>query len=99
MAEGVIELYENFNTKAYPDEIIFGYFNDQPIPSNYYNFLNDDDDDGNNIPGTPVYDALPDNKGVEYSVVINDEYINYEIIVYDDDSLASDIDPLQNEIL
>ena len=65
MAEGVIELYENFNTKAYPDEIIFGYFNDQPIPSNYYNFLNDDDDNGNNISCNTLEYALLENKGVE----------------------------------
>ena len=39
----------------------FGDFNYQPILSNYYNFLNDDDDDGDDIPGSPVFDSLPDN--------------------------------------
>ena len=64
MNEDVIEKYDTFNTKGFPNELIFGNFNDQPIPSDYYNFLNDydDDDDGNNFPGTPVVDALPENK-------------------------------------
>ena len=61
MTKYVIERYDTFNSKGCPDELIYGEFNDQPIPSNYYNFLNDDDDDGNNIPGTPVGDVLPDN--------------------------------------
>ena len=42
MTEDVIELYDNFNNKGYTDELIFGNFNDQPIPSDYYDFLNDD---------------------------------------------------------
>ena len=56
-------------------QTIFGDFNDQPILSNYYNFLNDDDgdDDVNNIPSTPVEYSLLDNKGVEYVAVRNDE--------------------------
>ena len=58
----MIERYGAFNTKGCPDELIFGDFNDQPIPSNYYNLLNDDDDNdydyGNNIPGNPVGDSL-----------------------------------------
>ena len=65
MTEDVIERYGKFNTKGFPDEIIFGYFNDQPIPSNCYNILNDEDDDENNIIGATVDDALPNNKGVE----------------------------------
>ena len=60
MTEGVIERYETFNTKRCPDKLIFGNFNDQPIPSNYYNFLNYDDDDGNNIPGNTIDGALTD---------------------------------------
>ena len=44
----------------YIDALIFGNFIDQPIPPDYYNFLNDDDDDGNNIPGTCIDDVLPD---------------------------------------
>ena len=99
MTDDVIELYATVNTKGCPDELIFGYFNDQPIPYNYYNLLNDDNDDDNNTPGTPADDALPDNKGVEYSVIKNDKYINNEIIIDDDDIIASYIYPLQDEIL
>ena len=38
-------------------------------------------------------------EGVESVVVTDYEYNNNYIIIYDDDSLASDIEPLQNEIL
>ena len=31
--EDVISRYDTFNTKGCPDELIFGNFNDQPIPS------------------------------------------------------------------
>ena len=93
MTEYVIEHYGTFKTKGCPDELIFGYFNDQPIPSNYYNFLNDDDAVRNNIPGTPVENALPDNEVVEDAVGPNDEGINDETIVDDNDSLDSEIDP------
>ena len=71
----------------------------QPIPSNYYNFLNDDNNDYNNIFGTPIDDALPDNKVVEYVVVPNYEYINNGIIFDDYDRLSSYIEPLHNKIL
>ena len=64
MTEGVIELYDTFNTKLCPDELIFGGFNEQPIPSDYYNFLNDDNDNGNNIPKNPIDYTLSDNEGV-----------------------------------
>ena len=57
----MIELYDTFNTKGFPYEILFGNFHDQPIPPDYYDFLNDNDDDDNNIPGTPVDDVFPDN--------------------------------------
>ena len=93
MNEDLIECYETFNTKGYPDELIFENFNDQPIPSNYYNFLNDDYDNGNNIPGTPVDDDLQDNKVLENEAVQNDEDINDKIVIYDYDILASDIAP------
>ena len=36
---------------------------------------------------------------MEDASVPNDEDINYEIIIYGDDSFASDIDPLQNKLL
>ena len=58
ITKDIIERYETFNTKGRPDELIFGYFKDQPIPSNCYNILNDNNDYGNNIIGTPVDDAL-----------------------------------------
>ena len=97
MTEYVIELYETFLTKGCTDELIFSNFNDQPIPSDYYNFLKDDDDDGNNVPINPVYNDLPENEGVEDEVMTNNEDINnYIIIIDDDDSLAPDIDPPQN---
>ena len=54
----------------------------------------------NTVPGTTIGDSLPDKKVVECTVVPNDEYINDEIIIiYYDENLASDINPLQNEIL
>ena len=99
MTKDLIERYNKFNTKLCSDELIFGYFNDQPIPSNYYNFLDDGNDNGNNIPFSPIDGVLPYNEGVEDVVVPNDEVNNYEIIIDDDDSLASAIDPLQSEIL
>ena len=58
----MIEQYDTFNTKGCPNELIFGEFNDQPIPSNYYNFLNYNDDIDNNIPGTPVDNSLLENE-------------------------------------
>ena len=61
MTKYLIEQCETFNTKVCTDELIFGNFNDQPIPSNYYNFQNDDDDNGNNVTGNPVGYDLPDN--------------------------------------
>ena len=61
MTKDVIERYDTFNTKGWPDELIFCNFNDQPILTDYYNFLNDYDDNGSNISGTPVGNALPDN--------------------------------------
>ena len=64
MTEDVIGRYETFNTKGCPDELFLGYFNDQPIPSNYYNLLNDENDNGNNIPSNPVEYSLLENEGV-----------------------------------
>ena len=98
MNKYVNERYDTFNTKGSPDEIIFGDFHDQPIPYDYYNILNDDDDD-NNFPGTPFEDALMENKGLEYAVIQNDEDINDEIIFDYDDSLTSDIDHLRNQMM
>ena len=87
MTENVIELYDTFNTNGCPEDLIFGDFNFQPIPSNYSDLTNDYDDDG-----TQIDADLTDNKGVEDAVVPNDEKNN-------EDSLASDIDPPPNNIL
>ena len=99
MNEYVIKLYETLNTKVCPDELISGDFNEQPIPYDYYNFLNDDDGYGNNIPGNTVDDLPPNNKGVQDVIVTNYEYIDDDIITDYDDSLTSYIDHLQNKIL
>ena len=64
MTEDVIERYEIFNTKVCPYELVFGDFNDQQILPGYYNWLNDDNGDENDIPGNLVDDVLPDNKEV-----------------------------------
>ena len=100
MKKYMTEKYDTFNTKGCPNELIFGDFIDPPIPSEYYNLLNNDDYDGNNIPGTPVDDSLLNNKGVEDAGMKNDDGIKYEIIIIDDDdSLDSEIEPLQKEKL
>ena len=96
MTAYVIECYDNFNTKVCPGELFFGNFNDQPIPPHLYDFLNDDGENGNNIPGTPIDNVLLDNKVVEDAVMQNDEDIENEIIMVDDDRLISYIEPLQN---
>ena len=53
-------------------QTIFGNFNDQTIPPNYYNILNDDNDYGNNITGTPIKNSPLDKKGLEDVVMLND---------------------------
>ena len=80
-------------------ELIFGGFKDQPILPDYYNLLNDNNEDGNNIHGTHADDVFLENEGVEEAVVQNDKEIYNDIIIDDDDSLASYIDPIQNEIM
>ena len=106
MTEDVIEIYDNINTKVYPYELLIGNFHDQPIPPDYYDFLNDDDDDHNNITSTPVENVFPDNKEMEYALLPNtpgayakDEDIDYETIIDDSDSLNTAIEPLQNEMM
>ena len=81
MTEDVIEQYDTFNTKGCPEDLIFGDFNDQPIPSTYSDLTNDYADDG-----TQIDASLTDNEIVDDTVVPNDES-NYE------DSLAIEIDP------
>ena len=83
-----------FNTKGCPEDLIFGGFNNQPIPPPYSDFKNDYDDYG-----TPIDASLEDSEGVEDVVVKNYEYTNGKISTDNDDILASDVDPLQNEII
>ena len=64
MTEDSIERYDNFNTKGCPEDLIFGDFNDQLIPSIYSDLTNDYDEDGTQIDTT-----LTDNEGVEDAVV------------------------------
>ena len=87
ITEDVIERYDTFNTKGFPEDLIFGDFNNQPIPYTYSYLKNNYDDDGN-----PIDADLADNKGVEDAVVTN--YENK-----DEDSLASNIDPPSNNII
>ena len=93
MTEDVIKLYEHFNRKGCPDEILFGYFCDQPIPTEYYDTLNYDGD--NNITGTLVDNFHLDKKGVDDTLMPNDEYIGGDIIINYSYRLTSDIDPIQ----
>ena len=87
MTEDVIERYDTFNTKGCPEDLIFGDFNDKPIPSTYSDLTNDYDNNG-----TQIDDALMDNKVVEDAVMKNDE-------INDEDSLDSDINPPPNNFL
>ena len=59
MTEDVIERYGNFNTKGCPEDLIFGDFDNQPIPSTYSYFIHGRDEDGPTIEA-----ALGYNKGV-----------------------------------
>ena len=81
MTEDAIERYDTFNTKGCPEDLIFGDFNDQLIPSTYSDLINDYDNNG-----TQIDAALTDNEGLKDSVV--SKYENN-----DEDILASDIDP------
>ena len=56
MNEDVIERYSTFSTKGCPEDLIFGDFNDQPIPSIYSDLTNDY---GDNL--TQIDAALTDN--------------------------------------
>ena len=70
MMEDVIEQQKTFNTKGCPEDLIFGDFDNQPIPFTFSDFINYYD-----IYGTPFDSSLPDNEGVEDAVVPNDEDI------------------------
>ena len=65
MNEDVIELYDTFNAKVCPDEILFGDFHYRPIPPGYYYFLYDNDNYEYNTPGNPVEGVFMDTEGVE----------------------------------
>ena len=71
MTEDFIERYDMFNTKGCPEDLIFGDFNYQPIPSTYSNLTNYYNDYG-----TQIDAALTDNEGLEDAVVPNDENNN-----------------------
>ena len=60
MNEDVIERYDTINTKGCTEDLIFGDFNDQPIPSTYFDVKNYYDDDG-----TKIVAAIMDNEGFE----------------------------------
>ena len=99
----MIERYDNFNTKGFPDELHFGGIHGQTIPPDYYDLLNDNDDYNNNIPGTPVENFFPLNKGAEDAVITNapdvdanDEDIYDNKIIGYANSLTSDIYPLRD---
>ena len=65
MTEDAIERCDTFNAKGYPYELLFGSFHDKPIPPGYYDFFNDNGDDDNNNPGTPVENLFLDKEGVD----------------------------------
>ena len=44
-----IEQYDTFNTRGCSEDLIFGDFNDQPIPSTYSDLTDDYDGDGTQI--------------------------------------------------
>ena len=56
MTEDGIEWYDTFKTKGWPEELIFGYFNNKLIPSTYFDLTNDYDDDF-----TPIDSEQADN--------------------------------------
>ena len=55
MTEDVIERYDTINTKGCPEDLNFGDFNDQPIPSTYSDLTNYYDDDGTQIVAALMY--------------------------------------------
>ena len=57
IAEDVIELYDTFNTKCCPEDLIFGGFNYQPISSTYSDLTNYYDKDV-----TQIEASLKDNQ-------------------------------------
>ena len=97
MNKDVFEWYDTFIIEECTYELKIRDFKDQPIPFEYYNFINDDNDNVKNIPSNYVGDALPDNELMEYAVVPNDEDINYEKIMDVGNSLALNIDPLKTK--
>ena len=64
MTEDGIERYDTFNTKGCLEDLIFGDFNDQPIPSTYSDLTYYHDDDG-----TQIDAALMGNEGLDNKVL------------------------------
>ena len=58
MTEDAIERYDTFNTKGCPEDLIFGDFNDQPIPSTYSDLTNDYDNYGTQIDAALTYNGV-----------------------------------------
>ena len=85
MTEDSIEQHDTFNTKGCPEELIFGDFNDQPIPSTYSDLTNDYEDDGTQIDADLMYNK-----------VVEDEFVPYDEN-NDDARLSSDIDPTRKK--
>ena len=59
MNKDVIEWYDTFNTKGFPDELVFVNFNNQQIPSDYYKFINNDDDNDKVIMFLALHLTMP----------------------------------------
>ena len=59
MTKGVIERYNNFNSKGCTEDLLFGDFNNQPIPPTYSDLTNDYEENE-----APIYSVLADKEGV-----------------------------------
>ena len=79
----------------------FWRFCSQPIPPDYYDFINDKYEDDNNTPGAHGENIFLYKKVLEDVFVpnstnayYNDEYIDNDTVIVDADSFTSTIDPL-----
>ena len=106
MTEDVIERYDTVNTKRYPYELLFGDFHDQPIPPQYYGFLNDNNDYDNTITETPVGDVFLDKNEwkmqscqMHLMLILRMKTLTNYKFINDYGSINSDIEPLQDKIL
>ena len=55
MTQDVIERQDTFNTKGCPEDLVFGGFNNQPIPYTYSDLTNYYDDNGTQIDAVLTY--------------------------------------------